>query len=117
MITDLCQNGNVFCQSVIKWKENGQLPDSLEEDAEDWTTPKLLHAVKTVLSRDEHPFSRILRDNRPRTQQEPLLIPSSSDPAGFRGNSSGQIDMRHLGRISNNSHCGLAARARYHALH
>ena len=43
---------------------------SLEEDAEDWTTPKLLHAVKTVLSRDEHPFSRILRDNRPCTQHQ-----------------------------------------------
>ncbi|OQY43631.1 MAG: hypothetical protein B6240_12025 [Desulfobacteraceae bacterium 4572_87] len=34
---------------------------TLEEDAEDWTTPKLNHAVKAVLDRDEHPFSRILR--------------------------------------------------------
>jgi len=49
---------------------NRRIYYSLEEDAEDWTTPKLLHAVKTVLSRDEHPFSRILRDNRPRTQHQ-----------------------------------------------
>ena len=34
---------------------------SLEEDAEDWTTPKLKHAVKAVIDRHEHPFSRILR--------------------------------------------------------
>ena len=40
---------------------NPRIHYSLEEDAEDWTTPKLNHAVKAVLDRDEHPFSRILR--------------------------------------------------------
>ena len=49
---------------------NRRIHYSLEEDAEDWTTPKLLHAVKTVLSRDEHPFSRILRDDHPRMQHQ-----------------------------------------------
>ncbi|MBW2708600.1 MAG: DEAD/DEAH box helicase [Deltaproteobacteria bacterium] len=49
---------------------NRRIHYSLEEDAEDWTTPKLLHGVKAVLSRDEHPFSRILRDKHPRAQYQ-----------------------------------------------
>ena len=49
---------------------NRRIYYSLEEDAEDWTTPKLIHAVKTVLSRNEHPFSRILRDDLPCTQHQ-----------------------------------------------
>jgi len=52
---------------------NRRIHYSLEEDAEDWTTPKLNHAVKAVLNRDEHPFSRILRGNSPFRQPQSSL--------------------------------------------
>ena len=49
---------------------NRRIEYSLEEDAEDWNTPKLLHAVKAVLGRNEHPFSRMLRRESTGTQHQ-----------------------------------------------
>ena len=49
---------------------NRRIEYSLEEDAEDWNTPKLLHAVKTVLGRNEHPVSRMLQSDPTGTQHQ-----------------------------------------------
>ena len=52
---------------------NQRIHYSLEEDAADWTTSQLNHAIKAVLGRDEHPFSRILSGDGPIRQHQSSL--------------------------------------------
>ncbi|MCF8039177.1 MAG: DEAD/DEAH box helicase, partial [Desulfohalobiaceae bacterium] len=40
---------------------NRRISYSLEEDAEDWSTPKLIHGITTVLNPPLHPVSRLLQ--------------------------------------------------------
>ena len=40
---------------------NRRISYSLEEDAQDWNTPKLIHGIKTIFSPDGHPASRLLQ--------------------------------------------------------
>ena len=49
---------------------NRRIEYSLEEDAEDWNTPKLLHALQAVLGRNAHPFSRMLRSDSAGTRHQ-----------------------------------------------